>query len=126
MVEGASNAQSGALLVRVCVCVHMCVHALPFDQPPQAVQPHKTAQSCTLKHVFCPGISVSVWFLCMLVSGREGMTIEWACANRTGEHYKVALYLACGRVKNAVIVCLETQNICLADAQTSSSATEVL
>lgn len=125
MVEGALNAQSSALLVW-CVCARMCVHALPFDQPPQAVQSHKRAQSCTLMCVFCPGISVSVWFLCMLVSGRERTTIEWACANRTGEHYKVALYLACGRVKNAVIVCLEMQNICLADAQTSLSATEVL
>lgn len=41
-------------------------------------------------------------------------------------NYKVALYLACGRVKNAVIVCSETLNICLADAQTSLSAIEVL
>jgi len=62
----------------------------------------------------------------MLVSGRDRTTIEWACANRTGENYKVTLYLACGRVKNAVIVCLETWNICLADAQTPLSAIEVL
>lgn len=32
----------------VCECARMCVHALPFDQPPQTVQPHKRAQSLSL------------------------------------------------------------------------------
>ncbi len=116
MVEGALNAQSRVSFV----CV--CVHALPFDQPPQPVQPHKRVQSLSL----CSFSVLLFGFLCMLlVSGRERTANEWAFACRR-ENYKVALYHVCGRVKNAVIVCLETLNVCLADAQTSLCATEVL
>ncbi len=108
MVEGALNAQSSTFLL--CVCVHVCVymHFLLIN----------LLRLCSLikgrkASVYARFLPSWFFFLCMLVSGRERTAIEWACASRR-ENYKVALYHVCGRVKNAVIVCLETLKDCLA------------
>ncbi len=75
--------------------------------------------------VYARFLSSCLFFCACCWCQGERTANEWAFACRR-ENYKVALYHVSGRVKNAVIVCLETLNVCLADAQTSLGATEVL
>lgn len=85
----------GRLKVAFSVCACMCVHALPFDEQPQASQPHKSL-GLYLDCCFLPLPQDSYRaFVCASVRKRKrGYWMGLCQQNR--ENYKVALYPALG------------------------------